>query len=254
MREIRQAQSGSGKTLSGPNYIEPEQQQAIAQAASISALVVAIKGATETDLSVNVLVERFEEMCRRHKVLIDAGLRPHIVKLLATELYVNHQALSVPAEKLVSFTLHQGAGGPELKQEFERFRHTPGVFVRAALNYPSDPHGFLRKVGRDIDALAGDPEFERFRDTPGVFATAAIDHPSDPHGFLRKGGRNIDALAGDPEFERFRDTPSVFATAALHNPSDPHGFLRKAKGESRSSWIRQETERQNEASKRYTRL
>ena len=55
-----------------------------------------------------------------------------------------------------------------MKQEFARFRDTPGVFAKAALHYPSDPQWFLRKVGRSIDALAADPEFERFREALAV--------------------------------------------------------------------------------------
>ena len=67
-----------------------------------------------------------------------------------------------------------------------RFRETPWIITTAAVNYPSDPRAFLRKVASAVDTLATEPEFERFRETPGVIARAAVSYPSDPRAFLRK--------------------------------------------------------------------
>ncbi len=121
---------------------------------SESNLVSAIKNAAQVDEAVNNLAERFEEMCRRQKISVNPELRPSVVKLLAAELWVNHQALGIPAEELIGVTVQQGAVGPELQSEFDRFRDRPGVFTTAAIGYPSDPRSFLRKVAKNFDTLA----------------------------------------------------------------------------------------------------
>jgi hypothetical protein len=224
--EVRQIQSKSGKRFMGRNTLSSEIQYAIMKAASGSEIVAAVSEAGE-GMAVRNLLERFEEMCRRRKVNIDAELRPALVKILAGELLANHSALGGSVRKLIGVTVVQGAIGPGLIKEFEHFRETPNVILKAAAGYPSDPRAFLRKAADTVDTLATEREFERFRETPSVFTTAAVDYPNDPRAFLRKVGGHIDALASEPEFERFRETPWVIAKAAVNYPSDPRAFLRK---------------------------
>jgi len=145
--------------------------------------VTAVKESAKAELQVNDLAGRFEEMCRRLGMTVDSELRPSVVKLLAAELWVNQKALDAPSKKLVSATLYQGAIGPELQKEFGRF--APHAFRDAAIHYPMNSRGFLRKAERQIDELAADPEFERFHERPYEFVRAALTHPSDPKGFLR---------------------------------------------------------------------
>jgi hypothetical protein len=184
MRRVRSAQAKKGKRFVGGNHLRAEREQAITAAVSSSTLVAALKESAQGDMPVNQLAERFEEMCRRLEVAVDASLRPYIVNLLAAELWANHTALPIPAEKLISLTVHQGAIGPKLIKEFARFRKTPGIFSQAA-SCPSDPRAFLCRVAKTIDALTEDPQFERFRETPNVFVEAATDHARDPLGYLR---------------------------------------------------------------------
>lgn len=217
--QARHAQFVSGKKLTGHNYLSPESQRTIRKAARGGA------GGAPRDL-----FERFEEMCRRRSLAVDAELRPTLFELLAWELAANHAALGGRKARLVAVTVLQGAIGPELTAdpEFERFREAPGVFTQAAVNYPADPRGFLQRLSATIDVLAKEPEFKRFRKTPFVFTQAAMHYPCNPGAFLRKASAAMDALAREPEFKRFRKMPHVFAKAALTYPSNPRAFLRKA--------------------------
>jgi hypothetical protein len=223
----RHIQSRSGKKFTGGTYLSPESQYAITKAAAESAIAVGISKAGQ-GMAVRDLFDRFEEMCRRRKLDIEAELRPALVGILAGELLTNHSALGGSAARLISVTVLQGAIGPALTKEFERFRETPWVFTTAAVSYPSDPRAFLRKAARAVDTLTMEPEFERFRETQGVIANAAVNYPTDPRAFLRKASSTVDRLAMEPEFGRFRETPWVLTTAAVNYPTDPRAFLRKA--------------------------
>jgi hypothetical protein len=182
MRDIRLAQSESGKAQTGGNHLSPEQQQGITKAASSSALVAAIKESAGVDLPVNHLGERFAEMCRRQGEVIPAGLRGAVVKLLAAELWVNHKALDEPAEKLISATLHQGAVGPDLLKEFSQ--HPRWVVATAMKNAPAASRDFLLRAGKEVETLAGEREFQ------GVAKTrlyeAALRYPSHVRSALRE--------------------------------------------------------------------
>ena len=224
--EVRQIQSKSGKKFTGGNYLSSESQYAITKAATESAIVAGMSKAGD-GTAARDLFERFEEMCRRRKLNIEADLRAALVKILAGELLANHSALGGSATRLISVTVLQGAIGPDLTKEFERFRETPWVLATAAVSYPSDPRVFLRKVASTIDTLTTEPKFERFRKTPGVIAQAAVNFPTDPRAFLRKVASTIDTLVTEPEFERFRETPWVIVKAAVNFPTDPRAFLRK---------------------------
>lgn len=187
MRGVRLTQSGIDKLLVGHNSLSPEKEQAITQAVENSALVAAVKESAEVDLQVNHLAERFEEMCRRQGVHVDAELRPSVVKLLAAELWVNHRALDMPAEKLISATLHQGAIAPELLQEFPEFR---GYVINCAVTgTPASSRAFLERTKKGIEAVAAEPEFERFaKERPSAFIAAAVDARCDMRSALRKLG------------------------------------------------------------------
>jgi hypothetical protein len=223
---VRQIQSRSGKKFTGGNRLSPESQHAITKAATEIAIAAGMSLAGE-GTAVRDLFERFEELCRRRKLYIEVDLRAALIKVLAGELLANHSALGGSVTRLITVTVLQGAVGPDLIKEFERFRETPWIITTAAVSYPSNPRAFLRKVASTIDTLATEPEFERFHGTPGVIAQAAVNFPADPRAFLRKVASTIDTLTTEPEFERFRETPWVIVKAAVNYPSDPRAFLRK---------------------------
>lgn len=221
--EVRHIQSTSRKKFSGGNHLPPESQHAIADA--VNAAVTRKGGKVRV---VRCLLERFEELCRRRKCDIDPELRVALARVLAGELAVNRAALGESALKLIGVTVLQGAIGPDLVREFERFRDMPWVFTTAALSHPADPRAFLRKVADTADALAAEPEFEHFRDvTPSIIVKVAVDYPTNARAFLHKVVRTVDMLAMEPEFERFREMPWVIEKAAHSYPSDPRAFLRK---------------------------
>jgi len=186
MHEVRLAQAGSMEKMMGRNYLPPEQQQAIAQAVTNSALVAAVKESAQVDLAVNRLAERFEEMARRQGVrVVDAELRPYVVKLLAAELWINHKTLDVPVARLLSATLHQGAIAPELLKEFPQ--HPRYVVIKAVVHNPGDPRDFLRRAGQEIEALSSEPEFHGIASNrPSDVVKAAINYPSKARSELRK--------------------------------------------------------------------
>jgi hypothetical protein len=228
MAEVRDAQFDSGRPLAGPARLTPDQRSAITSASADSNLVAAVKEALKVDLPVNRLFERFEEMCRRREIPIDHSQRPGILKLLAAELWTNAQQLQARPKDLIGVTVYHGNITPlAAEEEFVSLRDTPGIFKQAALNHPTDPRGFLRKVQKNIAVLAAEEEFAPLRDTPGIFTRAAAGNPSDPRGFLRQVQKDITALATEEEFAPLRDTPGIFTRAAIHNPTDPRAFLRK---------------------------
>ena len=136
--EVRQIQSRSGKKFTGGNRLSPESQYAITKAATESAIAAGMSPDCE-GAAMHHLFERFEELCRRRKLHIEADLRAALVKILAGELLANHSALGGSVTKLITVTVLQGAIGPDLMKEFERFRETPWIITTAAVNYPSDP-------------------------------------------------------------------------------------------------------------------
>jgi hypothetical protein len=229
MQAVRVMQAESGRTLAGQSLLSLEQEEAIIETARNSALVGAVKEQAQVDGAVNHLAMRFEEMCRRQRMEISKELRPAMLKLLATELWVNHKALRLPAEKVTPVTVYQGAIGPELEKGFERFRDKPWIFTTAAVSHASNPRGFLTKVAESVDEMASEPEFERFRDTPGIFATAAAHNPSNPRAYVREKIQTIDAILKEPEFEHLRDTPSIITVAVCSSSSDPRDYLRERK-------------------------
>ena len=127
--EVRHIQSTSRKIFSGGNHLPPESQHAIA--AAVNAAVTGKGGKVRV---VRCLLERFEELCRRRKCDIDPELRVALARVLAGELAVNHAALGGSALKLIGVTVLQGAIGPDLLRELERFRDMPWVFTTAALS------------------------------------------------------------------------------------------------------------------------
>jgi hypothetical protein len=184
MRGVRLTQAGNDKFI-GRNWLSPEQQQDITKAISGSELVKALKQAAEVDLPVNHLAERFEEMARRQGVTMDAELRPSVVKLLAGELWANHSALGMPAEKLISATLHQGAIAPELLLEFPGYpRNVIGLAMTRA---PAKPRELLQRAERQAAAAMQEPEFAKIAEhQPARFIDAAMRQPDDMRSHLRK--------------------------------------------------------------------
>jgi hypothetical protein len=186
MRRVRQRQAERGKTLSGRHWLPSEQTAAIEHATENGAFIKAVKESAGLNDRMNFLAEQFEEMCRRQGMVMDADLRPAVLRLLAGELFINQNALKAPAEKLIPVTVNHGAIGPELEKAYPGFREIPSAYVRAAANHASDPLGFLRDAEKTRDALARNPEFEKLRDTPGVFTWAALCNPAHPGAWLRK--------------------------------------------------------------------
>jgi hypothetical protein len=189
MHGVRLTASGR-RSQRGGRYIAPETKMAITEALSNSALVAAVKEAAQVDLPVNKLVERFEEMCRRQDAIVDAELRPAVAKLLATELWVNHIALSEPAKNLVSATLHQGAIAPELLKEYAEY---PRYMVTVAMKqWPATSRETLRRANKEIAALAAEPEFQELANKkPSAFKYAAINSPLDTRSRLRKVAKKL---------------------------------------------------------------
>jgi len=183
MHEVRLAQAGTPTRFSGRNRLYPEQTRAITQAMESSALVAAVKAAAQIDLPVNRLAERFEEMCRRQGMTMDAELRPSVVKLLAAELWVNQIALGVRAEKIMSATLHQGAVAPELLKEFPE---NPAYVITCALEHaPAASGAFLRRTREEIASISSDPEFQILTSNrPSEIMQTVIHHPSDARNRL----------------------------------------------------------------------
>lgn len=171
MQAVRVTQAESGKSMTGASLLSLEQEEAIIEAARNSALVAAVKEHAQVDGAVNYLAGRFEEMCRRQRMEVSKELRPAVLKLLVTELLVNHKALDgLPVEKLIPVTAYQGAVVPELKKEFGHF--PAWIIEEGARERPNNPRGFLVRIETEAKTMAGEAEFERFRDTPSVFITA----------------------------------------------------------------------------------
>jgi hypothetical protein len=182
--EVRLAQAGSEKRFMGNNYLEPEQQQAVTEAVAGSELVAAVKQAAQVDLPVNYMAERFHELCRRQGATVDADLRPAVVKLLASELLANHHALGVPAKRLLSATLLQGAIAPKLLKEFPEL---PRYAVLRAMEYaPEAPRQFLREAKQEIEVVFSEPEFQNLvRTQPSVVEQTVINRRSKARELLR---------------------------------------------------------------------
>jgi hypothetical protein len=191
MAEIRLAQAGRSAKLRGNNYLAPEQQRAITEALSNSPLVGSVKESAHIDLPVNYLAERFEEMCRRQGAAVDAELRPSVIKLLATELWVNSQALGVPAKRLLSATLHHGAIAPELIREFpERARFS---LIHAMTATPENPRALLDRASQSIALLSSKPEFRGLMErNPAAIEEAVILRPNKAESRLRQLAMKVD--------------------------------------------------------------
>ena len=222
---VRAKQAQSMQTLKGRSGLQLTQRIAIRAVAT--SMAIAGKPPKLAQAEMIRLLERFEEMARRQKMIVQAELRPALLGLLVTEFWVNKHALDSPAEKLIAATAYHGAIGIRLGEEFPQFQDTPGLLRHAVINYPADPGRFLRKTQDAIDSMASVPEFAEFRDTPGMYKQAAVRNPSDPSGFLRSVRRVMIQMRREPEFEEFRNMPSLFKQAAVSNPSDPREYMRK---------------------------
>jgi hypothetical protein len=111
----------------------------------------------------------------------------------------------------------------------------------AATHYPSDPRGYLNKVGEAADTTAAEPEFKRFHDTSGIFVTAAALNPLNPRPYLREKAKTIDAILTEPEFNNLR---AEDVTVAVMSSSDPRARLRE---KNTGSWRSQVTAKREES-------
>src|ERR1022692_1509152 len=124
--EVRQIQSKSGKKFTGGNYLSSESQYAITKAATESAIVAGMSKAGD-GTAARDLFERFEEMCRRRKLNIEADLRAALVKILAGELLANHSALGGSATRLISVNFLLRCCVSIMRTMFEWLSETPWV-------------------------------------------------------------------------------------------------------------------------------
>ncbi len=149
MREVRKAQAECGKGMTGGTFLEPSQETAISAAIENSDLVQSVKDAGQMDGAVFRTARIFEEMCRRQHVDVSESVRPLVVRLLASELLANHEALpEASPDKLETLTALQGGIGPELNKEFgERFKHRPSYFAMAA-QHAANPREYLEEIAR----------------------------------------------------------------------------------------------------------
>jgi hypothetical protein len=149
MREIRKAQAERGKGMTGGIFLDHQQLAAIEAAVVDSNLARKVEEAGQMDGAVFRTARIFEEMCRRQHVDVGESMRPWVVRLLATELLANQQALPEAAtDRLETLTALQGGIGPELVAEFgERFKNSRSYFENAA-RYASNPREHLQKIAR----------------------------------------------------------------------------------------------------------
>src|SRR5579871_133104 len=148
MRVVRKAQAERGKGLTGGTFLEPSQETAISAAIENSYLVQSVKNTGPMD-GVFRTARIFEEMCRRQHVDVGESMRPWVVRLLASELLVNREALpEASPDRLETLTAFQGGIGPELVAEFgERFKHSRSYFNEAA-GHASNPREHLQRVAQ----------------------------------------------------------------------------------------------------------
>jgi len=152
MREIRKGQAERHKEISGGIFLEPRQEAAINPAIQKSHLVQSVSETGQMAGAVFRTARLFEEMCRRQHVDIGDSMRSWVVRLLATELLVNQNALPEAAQdRLETLTALQGGIGPELVKEFgERFKHSRSYFNQAA-GHASNPREHLQAVAQPAE-------------------------------------------------------------------------------------------------------
>ncbi len=225
IHEVRQLQAAGKKALRGRTGLDSAQRYAI-RATAVSMAVAGLPPPIPQSELIRLL-ERFEEMARRQKIVVAAGVRPSILGLLATELWVNKHSLNISAGKLVAATVYHGAIGEKLHKEFPQFSDSPSLFRHATINYPADPEGFVRKTLTAIEEMSQEREFAEFLDTPGIFKQAAVRNPSDPRFFLITIQKTISEMKSEEEFSEFRDTPGFFKQAAISNLANPREYVRR---------------------------
>ena len=149
MHVIRKGQAERGKGMMGGVFLGSEQLAAIEAAVVDSNLARKVEEAPELYGAVFRTAQIFEEMCRRQHVDVGESMRPGIVRLLATELLANREALpEATTGRLEALTALQGGIGPELVREFgERFKDSRSYFENAA-RHASNPREHLQKMSR----------------------------------------------------------------------------------------------------------
>jgi|GEM_PF-6625652 hypothetical protein len=159
-----------------------------------------------------VLMERFEEMCRRQNGMyyLTFEMRVGILKQLAKELELNHRAMKADIRRLFPFTLRNGALCEELKKEFPLFADPPSDFTNVLLANPIDPRSRLIDKQKKYDELLDRSksrfnEFACFSTNPREIKQAVIYY-SDPEKYLRnrlsKGGPKSKGKFTRPVFGR----------------------------------------------------
>lgn len=222
----------SGKALNGRSHLEESEIREIWKMASGS-ISKSDKFNKASLISIQEkLLERLYIACYRNQISIPNEFKARISRILLLELAENISTFELHHTplKAINITLFHGTNfSPSIveKPEFKTFENTPSTVKYAAVQYPRDPWGFLRRVASHISELSVEQEFKIFDDTPSTIRYAAIYHTRDPRGFLRQVITDIEAMSTEPEFETLRKTPGIFKRAAINNPDKPRLLLRE---------------------------
>jgi hypothetical protein len=149
MREIRKGQAQRGKGMTGGVFLGAERLAAIEAAGAVSNIAQKVDEVPGMDGTAIRTVQIFEEMCRRQHVDVGESMRSLVVRLLATELLANREALPEAAtDRLETLTAVQGAIGPELVKEFgERFKDSRS-YLAEAVRHATNPRAYLQEMAR----------------------------------------------------------------------------------------------------------
>ena len=150
--DARAAQAERGKPLKGRKNLTDIQLASVAQAAKNLSLSGKFNDVGGHDAAVKLLTG-FEELCRRNKINYPEQYRQELSTQFVEELFVNVGVfVKKPTEnaiqQFVALTLYSGVSFSNVHTdaEFKSLSDAPYVFKHAAINYPSDPRKFLRKV------------------------------------------------------------------------------------------------------------
>jgi hypothetical protein len=227
LENVRRAQAESQKPLFGTIRLSRERKALIHQISSTDPAIIDLREGMSIEQSVtDNMFERFEEMCRRRKIVIADELYPAVLERLATELKTNAQALNSPPGKLTSATIYSGAFAPGLVDGYPEFRESPGIYRDAARQFPMNPAGYLKRLRETIAEVSADSRFSLFADNPSIYREASRKHPADTAEFLGRAVKTYHEIMGENEFAMFHDTPGIVKEAVIDHVKDSRAFLR----------------------------
>ena len=147
MQAVRQLQAKCGKSMRGGTFLTEKQEAEIKKTIENSHLVQSLDASGELAPHVFRSMQVFEEMCRRHDVLLNERLRPSVMRLLASEFVVNGNAMPTALPKdLEALTALQGAIWPELAASFGGRFDQAQSYLQIAATFPSAPRDYLSDI------------------------------------------------------------------------------------------------------------